>query len=247
MPSRLVVILVASMFLVWPDTVHAQWYAAGYLGTNRTLSAPVSIEQPTRNTSLTFSDVPFEARPFKSPQYYGVRVGHMFGRQRRFGAEFEWIHPKAYADTTQVVHISGRLNGVLVDTDGRMDTIVQRYAMSHGMNFALFNAVMRIPLSESGSGLASRVAVTARAGAGPMLPHAENTVAGESREQYEAGGIGYQVAGGVDVRLVGWLSVFSDYKFGHGNPEVMIADGTGGTTANVHQLAFGLAFGMAGR
>jgi hypothetical protein len=88
------------------------------------------------------------------------------------------------------------------------------------------------------------VAVTARAGLGPMLPHAETTVANESREQYESGGVGYQLAAGVDVRLIGWLSAIADYKFGHGRPEITIVDGTGRTTANVHQLAFGLAFGL---
>ena len=245
MSLRVVVTALSLSFLLMPRLAAAQFYVAGYLGTNRTLAAPVSIDQPTRNTSLTFDGVTFEARPFKSPQYYGVRVGRLFGEQRRFGVEFEWIHPKAYADTTQVVHITGRLNGVNVDTNARMDTIVQRYAMSHGMNFALFNAVIRVPLDEGGNGFASCVALTARAGAGPMLPHAENTVAGESREQYEAGGVGYQVAGGVDVHLTGWLSAIADYKFGHGTPEVMIVDGTGRTTANVHQLAFGLAFGLS--
>jgi hypothetical protein len=245
MSSRLVVAFLISAFVVCARTADAQWYVAGYLGTNRTLAAPISIDQPTRNTSLTFDRVAFEARPFKSPQYYGVRVGRLFGEQRRFGVEFEWIHPKAYADTSQVVHITGRLNGVNIDTNARMDTIVQRYAMSHGMNFALINAVVRVPLDESGSGFASRVALTARAGAGPMLPHAENTVAGESREQYEAGGVGYQVAGGVEVHLAGVLSAVADYKFGHGTPDVTIVDGTGRTTANVHQLAFGLAVGLS--
>jgi hypothetical protein len=245
MSSRLVVALLCTVFLFSPRVARAQWYVAGYLGTNRTLAAPVSVDQPTRNTSLTLDGVTFEARPFKSPQYYGVRVGRLFGEQRRFGVEFEWIHPKAYADTTQVVHITGRLNGVNIDTNARMDTIVQRYAMSHGMNFALFNAVVRVPLDEDGAGFASRVALTARAGAGPMLPHAENTVAGESREQYEAGGLGYQVAGGVDVHLAGWLSAVADYKFGRATPEVMIVAGTGRTTANVHQLAFGLALGFS--
>jgi hypothetical protein len=245
MSSPVVVALVGATLLLCPHAADAQWYVAGYLGTNHTQAAPVSIDQPARNTSLMFSDVTFEARPFKSPQYYGVRGGRLFGEQRRFGVEFEWIHPKAYADTSGIVHITGRLNGVNVDTMARMDTIVQRYAMSHGMNFVLINAVMRVPLAEDGNGFASRVALTARAGAGPMLPHAETTVVGESREQYEAGGLGYQVAGGVDVRLAGLLSAVVDYKFGHGTPNVMIVDGTGRTTANVHQLAFGLAVGLS--
>jgi hypothetical protein len=189
--------------------------------------------------------VSFEARPFKSPQYYGVRGGRLFGKQRRYGVEVEWLHPKAYADTSQAVRITGRHNGVNIDTTAPMDSIVQRYNMSHGMNFVLFSAVARYPLDEGGAGFASRVALIARAGAGPMVPHAENTVDGESREQYETGGVGYQFAGGVDVRLTGLLSAAVDYKFGHGTPDVMIVDGTGRTTATVHQLAFGLALGLS--
>jgi hypothetical protein len=231
--------------LALPRTASAQWYVAGYLGANRTLAAPVTIDQPSRGTSLTFNDVTFTARPFTSPQYYGVRGGRMFGEQRRFGIEVEWLHPKAYADIEKVVQITGRVAGVDVHTTAPMNTFVQHYAMSHGMNFILFNAVLRAPLNDDGAGLASRVALTARAGAGPMVPHAETTVANESREQYEGGGIGYQLAGGVDIRLVGWLSAIADYKFGHGRPEITIVDGTGRTTANVHQLAFGLAFGLA--
>jgi hypothetical protein len=236
--------LVAAVLLLAPPIASAQWYVAGYLGANKTLAAPISIEQPARNTSLTISDVPFAARPFTSPQYYGVRGGRLFGERRRIGVEVEWLHPKVYADASKVVRITGRSGGVPVDTTAPMSAFVQHYAMSHGMNFLLFNGVVRLPLDEGGSGLASHVAITARAGAGPMLPHAETTVANESREQYERGGLGYQVAGGVDVRLVGWLSFIADYKFGHAKPEIDIVDGTGQTTANVHQLAFGLAFGL---
>jgi hypothetical protein len=238
-------VLMAAALLVSPRSSDAQWYVAGYLGASHTLPAPVTIDQPARGTSLTFDDVMFEARPFTSPQYYGVRVGRLFGERRRFGLEFEWLHPKVYSETARAVRITGRLNGVPIDTITRMDEIVQRYSMSHGMNFALFNVVMRLPLAEAGNGIASRVAVTARAGAGPMLPHAESTVNGESADQYEAAGVGYQVAGGVDVRLVGWLSAVADYKFGRATPEITIVDGTGRTTANVHQLAFGLAFGFS--
>lgn len=245
MSSRHVFGPVLVLLLLAPRAADAQWYVAGYLGTNRTLDAAVSIDQPARNTSLTFSGVSFDARPFTSPQYYGVRAGRVFGARRRVGLEFEWLHPKAYADTSRVVRISGRHEGATVDTTARMDAIVQRYSMSHGMNFALVNVVMRLPLADQGSELASRVALTARAGAGPMLPHAENTVDGQSTEQYEAAGIGFQIAGGIDVRLAGRLSAQAEYKFGHAAPEITIVEGTGHTTANVHQFAFGLAFGFA--
>src|SRR5262245_60799976 len=59
-----------------PRIVHAQWYVGGYLGANHTAAASVSIEQPSLGTSLENRDVTFVARPFQSPQYYGLRVGH---------------------------------------------------------------------------------------------------------------------------------------------------------------------------
>lgn len=243
MSYRIAILLVCC--LICPRVAHAQWYVAGYLGANHTLSAPISVDQPDLGTSLEFADVPFAARPFESPQYYGVRAGRLFGAQRRFGVEFEWFHPKVYAETDKAVHISGRYAGAPIDTTAPMDTIVQRYSMSHGMNFMLVNAVMRVPVSDAGSGLASRVALTGRAGAGPMLPHGESQVVGMVVEQYEVAGVGYQVAGGADVRLVGWLSATVEYKFGHASPEITIDRGTGHTTANLHQIAFGLAVGLA--
>ena len=56
---------------------------------------------------------------------------------------------------------------------------------------------------------------------------------------------GWWMGFGLAFLLVGVLSAVIDYKFGHATPEVSIADGTGQTTANVHQLAFGLAVGLS--
>jgi len=240
--SRALVLLISCVLL--PRSADAQWYVAGYLGTNHTLPSSVSIDQPALGTSLEFNDVAFDARPVGAPQYYGVRVGRLFGERRRFGVEFEWLHPKVYADTSAAVHVTGRHGNTTLDTTTRMDTLVQRYSMSHGMNFALINAVMRLPLSQDADSFASRVAVTGRAGAGPMVPHGESEIAGQIVEQYEVAGVGYQLAGGVDVRIAGRLSALVDYKFGHASPEITVFSGTGQTTANVHQLAFGLAFGF---
>jgi hypothetical protein len=239
--SRVLSLVTIGIMLASVRPADAQWYVAGYLGANHTMPATVTVDQPSLGTSLDFADVTFVARPFTSPQYYGLRGGRLFGERRRWGVEFEWLHPKVYAEVERAVHVTGRNAGIAVDATTRMDTFVQHYAMSHGMNFALFNFVGRMPL---GDGQLSRVALMGRAGAGPMLPHAETTIGGRSREQYERAGIGFQVAGGVDVRIVGKLSAIVDYKFGHANPEIDVADGTGQMTANVHQVAFGLAIGL---
>ena len=236
---------VLALCLAWPHAADAQWYVAGYLGANHTLPADVVIDQPSHSTHVQFNDVTFEARPFESPQYYGVRVGRLFGEQRRFGLEFEWFHPKVYAETSKSVGVVGQYAGSSLDATMPMNTIVQRYSMSHGMNFALVNAVVHMPISADANSVASRLAITGRAGAGPMIPHGESEIGGETAEQYEVAGLGFQVAGGVDVRVYRRLSAILEYKFGHASPEITIAHGTGRTTANLHQVAFGLAVGLA--
>jgi hypothetical protein len=222
----------------------AQWRAAGYLGASHTQSANVTIDQPGQDTSLTFQNVTFLARSFTSPQYYGVRVGRFVGERHRWAIEAEWIHAKVYSDTARTVHVSGRRAGMAIEAMTPMDTYVQRYDMSHGLNFALVNLARSVPLGSAGD--AARFTLSARGGAGVAVPHAETTVGGSSRERYELGGAAFQVASGLDIRLVGRLSALVDYKFGFARPKITIADGVGQTTTRIHQLAFGLTLGLSG-
>jgi hypothetical protein len=236
--------LIAALGLLSARPATAQWYVAGQLGANHTLPATVSIDQPSRQTSLQFDEVHFVAHPFESPQYYSVRGGRLFGEERRWGVEVEWVHPKVYAETSKPVRASGRIAGTPVDATTSMDTFVQRYSMSHGMNFVLFNFVARVPIATDGGRGTSRMALIARAGAGPMRPHGETQIAGTFVEGYEWAGLGSQLAGGIDVRLVGRLSGTLEYRFSHAHPEITIAEGTGRTTANAHQVTFGVAYGL---
>lgn len=225
-----------------PASASAQWFFAAYLGANATRPATVSIDVPSENLSLQYHDVSFEARPFESPQYYGVRGGRLFGAARRFGVEIEWIHLKIYADTEDTYRTSGQFGTALL-TDpavagGPMSAVVQRYAMSHGLNFLVINIVTRLPLR-------GPVALVARAGAGPTLPHAETTVLRESRGRYEYAGMGGHAAAGLDARVRGRLSLVGEYKFTYAKPRIGLAAGSGRTTAATHHVSFGLAFGLA--
>jgi hypothetical protein len=88
------------------------------------------------------------------------------------------------------------------------------------------------------------VAFVARAGAGPTLPHAETTVNGQAREQYEYGGLGLHAAAGVDVRLHSRVSGAVEYKVTAAKPTITIAHGTGQTTAVSHHLSVGVVFNL---
>ena len=218
---------------------HAQWYFVGFLGANRTAPANVDINVPASNVALTFQQVEFDARPFESPQYYGWRLGRIAGTKRGFGVEAEFIHLKVIGLTNQRYATTGTSGSAPFTSGDPMTRIVDRYAMTHGLNFLVANAVFRQPL---GSG---RAAFIARVGAGITIPHTETTVLGGAVDQYEYGGAGLHAAIGLDVQLRGRLSFVTEYKLTRARPEISIANGAGVTTAVTHHLAFGLAFGLS--
>ncbi|HET9372782.1 MAG TPA: hypothetical protein VFO19_21110, partial [Vicinamibacterales bacterium] len=225
--------------LATPSAAQAQWYVGAYLGANHTPPASVEIVVPSRTLSVEFEDVEFEAKPFSAPQYYGWRVGRMFGASGRIGVELEFVHAKMYAKTDRIYPINDRTGLLDVPAQTPMSGLVQRYAMSHGLNFILFNVVVREPLGEG------PVTLVVRGGAGPTLPHAESTVLGVPREQYEYGGIGLDAGIGLDIKIRGRFSAMSEYKLTYAKPEISVAGGTGQTTALAHQINFGVTFGFA--
>lgn len=229
-------LLVVSCLLV-SSPARAQFYFVAYLGTNVTLPAAVDIDVPAADLVATFHDVRFDARPFASPQYYGGRLGWLW-KQRRFGLEAEFIHLKMYAQTQREYATTGRLAGLSPGGTMRMDTLVQRYAMSHGLNYLVANGVIRRPLRE-------RLAFIARAGAGVTLPHAESTVLGAIQEQYEYAGPGGHAAAGADWQIKGPWSVVGEYKVTYSRPGITLAAGTGRTTALTHHFAFGFGIGLS--
>jgi len=232
---RVLFFIVSMAVLLTPRPSEAQWYAGGYLGANHTHSASVTIDQPMLNRSLTFKDVDFDGRPFAAPQYYGWRVGRLIGQARTFGVELEFIHLKVIGRTDHVYPVSGLESGDPGPLP--MNAIVQRYAMTHGLNFALINLVMRTPVR-------GPFAIVWRAGVGPTLPHAETTIDGQPRDQYEYGGPGAQLSAALDIRTWRFISTSAEYKFTVARPRIDVAGGTGVTTSATHQLALGFTFDL---
>jgi hypothetical protein len=229
--------VVFAILLASPQVARAQWYFQGYLGGNHTLPADIHIAQPTAGVDLTYSQVSFDAKPLKAPQYYGYRFGKVL-KGGRLSLEFEFLHAKVYARTTVPVQTSGHIGATTVADTEPMDVNVQEYAMSHGLNFMLFNVVSRHPIGDGGS------AFVVRGGLGPTLPHAESTVFGVNREQYEWAGLGGQIGAGFDVHLVGRLTANIEYKLTYAKPRISIDNGTGQVTALTHQVALGLGVGL---
>lgn len=234
--------LAALLGLLAPAPAAAQWYASVLLGGNHTQPATVTIEDPTQSLSVEFHDVHFSAQPLKSPQYSGWRFGRMLGKTHRLGVELEFIHMKAIADTSRTYVVTpGAAGGSLATSFATMSATVQRYQMTHGLNFALVNLVYRAPLRPAGVG---RMSLDFRAGMGPTIPHAETTVLGESREQYEYGGLGGDGAVGLEMRLNPRFSLITEYKVTIARPEITLAHGTGRTTTLTHHVTGGLVINL---
>ena len=235
-PSPLVLTVT---LLAWSTDVSAQWYFDGYAGANYTHPANVSIDVPGADVAVVFHQVRFDAEPFAAPIYYGGRFGRLLGRPDsawRFGVEGEFIHMKVYADTAGSYLATGHIHGVTADGELQLNVVAQRYAMSHGLNFLLGNVVLRRRLGD-------RVAFAGRAGLGVTLPHAESTILGTSREQYEFAGFGGHGAAGFDFAIAGPLGALVEYKLTYARPEIDVSGGTGRTSSLTHHFAFGFRVG----
>ncbi len=196
------------MTLCWgvPASARADWSIAAYLGASFTRPATLvlterSSDGRTRDT-VTWPDVSFASRSFASPPYYGYRVTWFPGRARHLGLGAELTHLKVYAPS-----------------DLPEQPILTRFSISHGLNLLTANVVWRERATE-------RVFLTARAGAGVAIPHAESTVRGVDQEQYEVSGVALQATVGPELIVSRYLRAFAEYKLTTAAPVVSVAGGT---------------------
>jgi hypothetical protein len=192
----------------------------------------VRIEQAERGTSLRFDRIRFAGRSFEAPIYYGYRIARAIPRTRGLFVGGELIHAKAYADGSGVSG-AGAYEGAAVQALP-FPAVVQRLAMSHGLNFLLANVGVRRPLGNCVTG-------TATVGAGPMVPHVEVQLDGITRETYQLAGIGMQAAVGAEVRTWRRLSVLTEYKWTRAAVRLALDPGRAELTASSHHLAVGLS------
>ena len=237
-----VAVLLAGLVVCLPSSAHADWIASAYLGHVWTRSSTVMLTLPDRQTAVEIAGVEYRAESLTSPQYYGYRVTWIPDQHRWIGLEAEVIHAKVFAEVDRSVRIRGTLRGAEVDATLPLSSVVQRLAMSHGLNFILTNVALRRELGPLDSQGMHRFVVVVRAGAGPTIPHAESTVEQVNREQYQSGGLGTQVAGGIEAAVWRRLTVLGEYKFTWASSEIDVAGGQATIPALGHHVVSGLAY-----
>jgi hypothetical protein len=150
--------------------------------------------------------------------------------------EGEFIHAKVFSKVDRTVTATGSLRGAPVNGPVAMDSIVQAFSISHGLNLILANAVVREPL------IHGKLTLTARAGAGPTVPHAESDIEGASDQHYQLGSPVFHFAPGAEFRAWRGLHVIGEYKFTRADERVRIVNGHASVPLASHHLVAGFAW-----
>ena len=165
-----------------PHAARADWLFGGYMGAAGTSSNTLTVS-PAAGAPFSIPDVAYKGQAFRSPWYYGVRVGWLPAATKGVGLEVEWTHAKAIA---QIDPRSFDLNA---------------FQQSHGLNFLLGNVAYRFS-----SGCSGRCTAVVRGGAGISTPHVESTFRNAHQEQYQYGGPAWQAGAGLEYHL--WQFVY---------------------------------------
>jgi hypothetical protein len=234
------ILLVAGVVLALPSPAHADVMLSAYLGGAWTHPSTASLHQPPQQTSLEFVDLHYRGESNRPRRYYGYRIGWIPRSRRWMAIEAEHVHAKVFAETADIRRVRGTLQGVPIDVSQKVSLVVQDLAMSHGLNFIFGNFVLRREFGpRHGSG--RRASATIRMGAGPTVPHAESTIGGVRREQYEYGGIGAQVGGGIEFAVWRSLHVLGEYKFTGTSARISVDRGEAVIPARSHHVVAGAA------
>jgi hypothetical protein len=227
------------LLLLFSIPASAEWNVAAYLGGTRTHNSVITFEQPSQNTRVLFRDVSYSGQDFQKPLYYGIRGGYVFGRA--FGLEAEFIHLKVFADTNRTVQVDGQVGNQGFNGPLPMNTLVQHFSISHGLNMLFGNIVLRRNFLVEEEENIGRILLNSRFGFGTTFPHPEIEALGFTQQGYQDGRPAFQTGTGLEVRL--WKRVYGlgEYKFTFTRQKPTIPNGTAETILATHHILFGTA------
>lgn len=231
----------AAVLLGFGYPTQAEFVASLFGGMALTENNDLELKQ-TGGTDLTFHDVSYRGKDFESPIYYGARVAWFPSPIPHWGFGIEFFHAKAYLDTGDTVHVTGRREGSPVDDHEPIRETIEGFSMSHGLNFLTADAMYRWFLGERGQSFLGRIQPYAGAGLGAVIPHVESTIGGVHFEEYQFHGPGVQGFLGANIDLSRHWSVFLEYKLSYVDLELEIPGGSISVAPWSHHFVTGLSF-----
>jgi hypothetical protein len=236
-------IAAAFLVLALPGHVAAEPFADLYTGKSFTQDADIRIKQSRLGNEYTFSDVSFDDRSFEAPPYYGIRVGYFFETYPWLGGGLEFFHFKVYADVDEARPLQGLRAGSAVNTTAPVNSVIQQFNVSHGVNFLTLDALFRyrfLPNPEQFPN--GRIQLYGGVGLGPVITHPETKIDNvRSEPGYEVAGLGVQSFAGVRVLLFKYVGLFAEYKFTHARLDLSVASGSGRVDLNTHHVVGGIS------
>jgi len=166
------------------------WYASWGYSRQQYAPSDIHVSQPGLGNDFTVrqvtaSDFPSSAADsirslfqldFTNPQE-NVRVGKFMNPEKTFAVEFSLDHTKYNSNMNQVAAVSGTIANQPTSFNMVLDPQNFDYALHNGLNHIMVNAVwlhhLAGPQQQAGD-----LQLISRAGAGILLPHAENTILG---------------------------------------------------------------------
>jgi len=170
------------------------WYASWGYSRQQYAPSDIHVSQPSLGNDFTVhkaagSDFPSSVKDTLSslvrldltnPQE-NVRVGRFMNPEKTFALEFSLDHSKYNVDLNQVATVSGTINNKPYNGDMVLNEQNFNYALHNGLNHIMLNAVwlqhLYGPEQQAG-----HLQLISRAGAGILLPHADNTILGKQNE-----------------------------------------------------------------
>jgi hypothetical protein len=188
----LIMLSFLSLFALNASAAYAQsnWYASwGYSGDTWGRS-DIHVKQGALNNDFTIHDVSggddkqwnsdVFGKGLTVPQY-NIRVGRYLDPQHKWAVEFSLDHTKYNTDLGQISKVTGKIDGKPVNKNEALNKDFFDYKLHNGANHIMINIVRRLGLIGTIQDRHSLSAVF-KAGAGIMLPHAENTVMGNKND-----------------------------------------------------------------
>ncbi len=243
MSFRAVSLITVAVFAGSACTASAETTASFYLGNSHTSNSDVHIIQSGAGSDATFHDVSWNSESFTNPVYYGIRFSHFLEERPDWGIGFDYTHDKVYADTSQVVHVTGSWNGAPVDESAPMNQRVQSFSISHGVNTFAMNVYHRWMRQATSSLPCTDCQPYVGVGLTYYLLHPENMVNGRSNNQgFEGAGFGYQLLAGLHYSVTQKYGLFIEAKYNSGSVKVGTAGGgRAETTLNSTQFIAGVS------
>lgn len=128
-------------------------------------------------------------RPLTVPQY-NYRLGWWFKKNSSLGFELNFDHTKFIVTHGQLAHWQGTINGQAISYDSLTTRNNFDYNLNNGANFFCFNLVKRFKNFEATNHQWLVLHTILKAGAGPVIPHVENTILGhDNKSHFQLGGV----------------------------------------------------------